>query len=94
MTKFFFFWYFFTCNIIFADEIKISIILENCKSCHGYNFEGNKYIESLLDIEKSVFITKMNEYKYSDDNYAMNRISKVLTEKDIKKIAELIYENK
>ena len=36
----------------------------------------------------------MNEYKYSNDNYAMNRISKVLTEKDIKKIAELIYENK
>ena len=94
MTKFFFFWSFFTCNIIFADEIKIPIILENCKSCHGYNYEGNKYIDSFLDIEKLEFITKMKEYKYSDDNYAMNRISKVLTEKDIKKIAELIYENK
>ena len=94
MTKFFLVWSFFTYNIIFAEEIKIPIILENCKSCHGYNFEGNKYIESLLDIEKSVFITKMKDYKNSDDNYAMNRISKVLTEKDIKKIAELIYDKK
>ena len=87
-------WFFFIYNIVLADEIKIPIILENCKSCHGYNFEGNKYIESLLDIEKSVFITKMKDYKNSDDNYAMNRISKVLTEKDIKKIAELIYDKK
>ena len=87
-------WFFFIYNIVPADEIKIPIILENCKSCHGYNFEGNKYIESLLDIEKSVFITKMKDYKNSDDNYAMNRISKVLTEKDIKKIAELIYDKK
>ena len=95
MINFFFLvWFFFIYNIVLADEIKIPIILENCKSCHGYNFEGNKYIESLLDIEKSVFITKMKDYKNSDDNYAMNRISKVLTEKDIKKIAELIYDKK
>ncbi len=95
MINFFFLvWFFFIYNIVLADEIQIPIILENCKSCHGYNFEGNKYIESLLDIEKSVFITKMKDYKNSDDNYAMNRISKVLTEKDIKKIAELIYDKK
>ncbi len=36
----------------------------------------------------------MNDYKNADDNYAMNRISKVLTENDIKKIAELIYDKK
>tara|TARA_Y100001935_G_C16955656_1_gene336852 strand:+ start:135 stop:422 length:288 start_codon:yes stop_codon:yes gene_type:complete len=94
INSFFFVFFLFICNIILADEIEIPIILENCKGCHGYNFKGNKYIESLLDIEKSEFISKMNDYKYSDDNYAMNRISKVLTEDDIKKIAELIYDKK
>tara|TARA_B100000575_G_scaffold291958_1_gene299112 strand:- start:550 stop:834 length:285 start_codon:yes stop_codon:yes gene_type:complete len=94
MIKFIFVFFFFFFNIILADEIKIPIILENCKSCHGYNYKGNKYINSLFDIEKSAFITKMNDYKNADDNYAMNRISKVLTENDIKKIAELIYDKK
>ena len=26
---------------IFANDIEINVIIENCKSCHGQNYEGN-----------------------------------------------------
>tara|TARA_B100000900_G_scaffold322821_1_gene282269 strand:+ start:211 stop:501 length:291 start_codon:yes stop_codon:yes gene_type:complete len=77
---------------ISANDIQIDVIIENCKSCHGQNYEGNKYIKSLKRLEKEEFISIMNEYLYSNDNHVMTRISKVLNKKDIMKMAEKIYE--
>ncbi len=74
-----------------SEEIKISVIVENCKSCHGIDLKGNKYIPSLISIEKSYFISKMNYYRTIKDNSVKNRISKVLSINDIKQIAEFIY---
>ena len=77
---------------ISANDIQIDVIIENCKSCHGQNYEGNKYIKSLKRLEKYEFISIMNEYLSSNDNHVMTRISKVLNKKDIMKMAEKIYE--
>ena len=77
---------------IFANDIQINVIIENCKSCHGQNYEGNKYIKSLKTLEKEEFISKMIKYTTSGDNHVMTRISKVLNKKDIIKMAEEIYE--
>ena len=77
---------------IFANDIEINVIIENCKSCHGQNYEGNKYIKSLKRLEKEEFISIMNEYLSSNDDHVMTRISKVLNKKDIMKMAEKIYE--
>ena len=77
---------------ISANDIQIDVIIENCKSCHGQNYEGNKYIKSLKRLEKEEFISQMNGYISSNDNHVMTRISKVLNKKDIMKIAEKIYE--
>ena len=77
---------------IYANDIQIDVIIENCKSCHGQNYEGNKYIKSLKRLEKYEFISIMNEYLSSNDNHVMTRISKVLSKQDIIKMAEEIYE--
>ena len=77
---------------IFSNDIEINVIIENCKSCHGQNYEGNKYIKSLKILEKEEFISKMINYKISNNNHVMSRISKVLNKKDIIKMAEEIYE--
>ena len=77
---------------ISANDIQIDVIIENCKSCHGQNYEGNKHIKSLKRLEKEEFISIMNEYLSSNDNHVMTRISKVLNKKDIMKMAEKIYE--
>ena len=75
-----------------SNEIKPIVIEENCKSCHGNNYLGNKYIKSIKDLDKETFIKKMKNYKKENDNSVMYRIVKVLTENDIEKIAEIIYE--
>ena len=77
---------------IFAKDIETNVIIENCKSCHGQNYEGNKYIKSLKILEKEKFISKMINYINSSDDHVMTRISKVLNKQDIIKIAEEIYE--
>ena len=77
---------------IFADDIEINVIIENCKSCHGQNYEGNYHIKSLKTLEKEEFISKMIKYINSNNDHVMSRISKVLNKKDILKIAEEIYE--
>ncbi|OUX41799.1 hypothetical protein CBE37_04340 [bacterium TMED277] len=77
-----------------ANEINSRIIIENCKSCHGENLKGNSYIKSLMLINKETFITKMKEYKLQKKDSVMMRIVKPLTLKDIKKIADLIYDDK
>ena len=75
-----------------ANDIEISVIIENCKSCHGQNYEGNNYIKSLKILEKEEFISKMIKYTNSTDDHVMTRVSKVLNKNDIIKMAEEIYE--
>ena len=77
---------------IFANDIEINVIIENCKSCHGQNYEGNNYIKSLKTLEKEEFISKMIKYVNSNNDHVMSRISKVLNKKDILKMADEIYE--
>ena len=77
---------------IFSNDIEINVIIENCKSCHGQNYEGNNYIKSLKTLEKEEFISKMIKYTNGNDGHVMNRISKVLNKKDILKMADEIYE--
>ena len=89
--KYFIFLILFPFNI-FANDIQINVIIENCKSCHGQNYEGNKYIKSIKKLEKEEFISKMIKYTTIDDGHVMTRISKVLNKKDIIKMAEEIYE--
>tara|TARA_B100000579_G_scaffold383921_1_gene354029 strand:- start:175 stop:477 length:303 start_codon:yes stop_codon:yes gene_type:complete len=89
---FFFFFYFSQISNVESDSIEISIIVENCKSCHGENYEGNQYIKSLKDLKKIQFVKRMNQYKFSQENSVMVRITKVLSKQDILKIADYIYE--
>ena len=77
-----------------SNEINGRIIIENCKSCHGENLKGNAYIKSLMLINKENFITKMKGYKLKKKDSVMMRIVKPLTLQDIKKIADLIYDDK
>ncbi len=75
-----------------SNEIKPIVIEENCKSCHGKNYQGNDYIKSIKDLDKEEFIKKMKNYKNKNDNSVMYRIVKVLSIDDIEKIAEIIYD--
>ena len=75
-----------------SNEINPIIIEENCKSCHGKNYSGNKYIKSIKDLERKTFIKKMKNYKQINDNSVMSRIVRVLSINDIEKIAEIIYD--
>ena len=81
-------------KVTIANEIEVSIILENCKSCHGENYEGNNYISSLKMLEKNDFITRMNDYIIRNDSEVMSRISKVFNKSDILKMADVIYGRK
>ena len=75
-----------------SNEINPIVIEENCKSCHGTNYSGNKYIKSIKDLDRETFIKKMNNYKKTNDNSVMSRIVRVLTSNDIEEIAEIIYD--
>ena len=88
----------FTLTILFcfkysiSDEIKPIVIEENCKSCHGKDYSGNVYIESIKDLDKEILIKKMKDYKKNNDNSVMSRIVKVLSPNDIEEIAKIIYD--
>ena len=56
---------------IFSNDIEINVIIENCKSCHGQNYEGNNYIKSLKILEKEEFISKMINYINSNNDHVM-----------------------
>ncbi|MBS91584.1 MAG: hypothetical protein CMM95_00830, partial [Rickettsiales bacterium] len=61
-----------------SDDVRISTIVDNCKSCHSEKYEGNQYIKSLKELKKIQFIEKMNNYKTSKQNTVMKRITSVL----------------
>ena len=80
---------------LFADEDQtINLIIENCKSCHNLTIKTTKKIPSINNLEKDEFIRLMKKYKKDNDNSVMNRISRVLTNRDILKMADKIYGNK
>ena len=81
-------------EISFANPIERNLIVENCKACHNLDITVTDKIPSLNELKKEEFIKLMNSYKNKKDNGVMNRISKVLTNEDIKVIADLIYDKK
>jgi cytochrome c553 len=85
--------FFLNCNFINATDINIMIIIENCKSCHGEDYSGNKYIKSLKNLGKEKFINSMKQIKSKNDHSVMSRIVKPLSDEDIQIIAEYIYEH-
>ena len=75
-----------------SKEINPIVIEENCKSCHGKDYSGNKYIKSIKNLDKKTFIKKMKNYKKINDSSVMSRIVRVLSINDIEEIAEIIYD--
>ena len=75
-----------------SNEINPIVIEENCKSCHGKHYLGNKYIKSIKDLDRKAFIKKMKNYKKINDNSVMSRIVRVLSINDIEEIAKIIYD--
>ena len=95
MNKISFYFILFFSISLFADEDQtINLIVENCKSCHNLNIETTKKIPSINNLEKDEFVRLMKKYKNDKDNSVMNRISKVLTNNDILKMADKIYGKK
>ena len=95
MNKVSFYFILFFSISLFADEDQtINLIVENCKSCHNLNIETTKKIPSINNLEKDEFVRLMKKYKNDNDNSVMNRISKVLTNMDILKMADKIYGKK
>jgi len=95
MNKILFYFILFFSISLFADEDEtINLIIENCKSCHNLNIETTKKIPSINNLEKDEFVRLMNKYKKDNDNSVMNRISRVLTNSDIVKMADKIYGKK
>ncbi|MEE2695160.1 MAG: c-type cytochrome [Pseudomonadota bacterium] len=76
----------------FAENIEMSIIVENCKACHSMNYSPNNYIPSIKNLSKQDFISRMSEFKESNKKNVMERISKVFTDEDINKMADYIYD--
>ena len=95
MNKISFYFILFFSIPLFADEDQtINLIVENCKSCHNLNIETTKKIPSINNLEKDEFVRLMKKYKNDKDNSVMNRISRVLTNNDILKMADKIYDKK
>ena len=95
MNKISFYFIILLSSSLFADQDQtINLIVENCKSCHNLNIETTKKIPSINNLDKDEFVRLMKKYKNDNDNSVMNRISKVLTNKDILKMADKIYGKK
>ena len=95
MSKVSFYFILFFSISLFADEDQtINLIVENCKSCHNLNIETTKKRPSINNLENDEFVRLMKKYKNDNDNSVMNRISRVLTNRDILKMADKIYDKK
>ena len=90
----FYFILFFSISLFASEDQTINLIVENCKSCHNLNIETTKKIPSINNLEKDEFVRLMKKYKNDNDNSVMNRISKFLTNRDILKMADKIYDKK
>ena len=95
MNKILLYFILFLSSNVLADQDKtINLIVENCKSCHNLKIEVTKKIPSINNLEREEFIRLMQKYKNNKDNSVMNRISRVLTNNDILKMADKIYDTK
>ena len=95
MNKISFYFILLLSSTLFADQDQtVNLIVENCKSCHNLNIETTKKIPSINNLEKDEFVRLMKKYKNDKDNSVMNRISRVLTNGDILKMADKIYGKK
>ena len=95
MNKISFYFILLLSSTLFADQDQtVNLIVENCKSCHNLNMEVTKKIPSINNLEKDEFVRLMKKYKNDNDNSVMNRISRVLTNRDILKMADKIYGKK
>ena len=90
----FYFILFFSISLFASEDQTINLIVENCKSCHNLNIETTKKIPSINNLDKEEFVSLMKKYKNDNDNSVMNRISRVLTNMDILKMADKIYDKK
>ncbi len=90
----FYFILFFSISLFASEDQTINLIVENCKSCHNLNIETTKKIPSINNLEKDEFVRLMKKYKNDKDNSVMSRISRVLTNRDILKMADEIYGKK
>ena len=81
-------------EFVCADDQKLNIIVENCKSCHNLNKNVTTHIPDISNLDRDMFISLMIDYKEDkkEENQVMHRISKVLTNDDIIGIADLIYD--
>ena len=85
----------FFCFFIFkqplGDEIRTSMIINNCNLCHTDTSRNAKNIPYLKNLEKDYFLSKMYSYKKEKKNSVMNRILIPLNELDIIEMADYLY---
>ena len=79
-------------KIINAEDIKTSVILQNCNFCHTEESSKSNIIKPLKSLEKEYFLSKMYNYKKQNENSVMNRILEPLNILDIIKMADYLYE--
>ena len=85
----------FFCFFIFkqtlGDEIRTSMIINNCNLCHTDTADNAKKIPYLKNLEKDYFLSKMYSYKKEKENSVMKRILIPLNELDIIEMADYLY---
>ena len=74
-----------------ANDIKASVILQNCNVCHTEESTKSNIIRPLKTLEKSYFLSKMYNYKKENKNSVMNRILVPLNILDIVEMADYLY---
>ena len=85
----FFFLFFFKKTL--GDEIRTSMIINNCNLCHTDTSNNVKDIPYLKSLEKDYFLSQMYNYKKEKKNSVMKRILIPLNELDIIEMAEYLY---
>ena len=78
-------------TIIKAEDIKTSVILQNCNVCHTEESSKSNIIRPLKSLEKEYFLSKMYNYKKQNENSVMNRILEPINILDIIKMADYLY---
>jgi len=79
---------------IHAAEVNTHIrtLASSCVTCHGTNPIGTSAIPSLIGLDESYFIQKMQSYRRSADAHdVMTQHAKGLTEQEIQQLASYFY---
>ena len=80
-------------KLLYSNEISTKMIANNCNGCHGNNNPNSEVIPNISNLNKEMFIKKMLEYKKSNSNSIMVRLTKVLNEVDINNLADFYFSN-